>query len=115
MYIQNIFSWIEFILVTSPSGDIILEEGNPLEINCTLYPSHHQAQGRNASDLTFYQGDKEVPPKYITITNETTIQLHVDHLPLNKYIYYCKLRQPYEKQPIAVCLNQVIVGSKYSE
>jgi hypothetical protein len=97
--------------VTTPSGDIILEEGNPLKINCTIDRTHPSARGRNSSNLVFFQDNREVPAKYVTTINETTIQLTVENLAMSNYIYYCKLRTEYALEP--VCLNSVIVGSKY--
>lgn len=69
---------------------------------------------RNASSLIFYHNDVLVPDEFLTIINETTIQLHVEKPPPSNSMYYCKLRaEPELGLPeLPVCLNTVVVGCK---
>ncbi|KAF4530569.1 hypothetical protein B566_EDAN009717 [Ephemera danica] len=102
--------------ITSPGGDIVLEAGNPLKINCTIFSNHWSAEGKNASDLMFYEGNKRVPDEFINIVNTTTIQLTVENLPMDTYVYYCRLGdQVTAKNQTPVCLNKVKVGKKPEE
>jgi len=101
--------------VTWPRGDIILEEGTPLRINCTLYPDHGTTSGRDSSYLTFYNGTDEVAPEHITVLNDTSVQLFITDLPLSdKTIMYCKLKKIGNVTERVVCLNKVVVGSEFS-
>jgi hypothetical protein len=103
-----------FCAVTSPRGDIILEEGTPLRINCTLYPNHPKAEGRDSSYLTFYNGTQEVSPDHITVLNDTSVQLLITDLPLSeKTMMYCKLKKSSNSTEKVVCLNKVVIGSEY--
>ncbi|XP_059488717.1 cytokine receptor isoform X2 [Neocloeon triangulifer] len=102
--------------VTWPRGDIVLEEGNPLRINCTVYPDHNMTKGRDSSYLTFYNGTHEISHEHISVLNDTTVQLLMTDLPLsNKTVMYCKLRKNKEYHEKVVCLNKVIVGKRPQE
>ncbi|XP_011299826.1 cytokine receptor [Fopius arisanus] len=104
---------------TWPAGDIVLEEGQPLRILCMLNKTYIDAEfpGKNASDLVFFRSDREMEPQFIRLINETTIEMFVDEPPPSKDMYYCKLRlnANYSKKYEAVCLNNVVVGTKPKE
>lgn len=98
------------VLVTVPSGDIILEYGSPLEILCILNPSV-VSQGFNSSNLAFYHTSFKVQPEFVTIVNESTARLYIEKPVPMKDMFYCKLANGTEESP--VCLNSVAVGCKF--
>ncbi|XP_015122629.1 cytokine receptor [Diachasma alloeum] len=104
---------------TWPAGDIVLEVGRPLRILCMLNKTYIDAEfpGKNASDLIFFRSNREMEPEFIKIINETTIEMFVEKPPPSKDMYYCKLRlnDGYSKKYEAVCLNNVVIGSKPKE
>ncbi|XP_014213058.1 cytokine receptor [Copidosoma floridanum] len=101
---------------TWPAGDIVLEHGNSLRLYCILNMTYveHYFPGKGSRDLVFFKGQRQMDPEYITILNETTIQLDVNKPPPENAMYYCKLRldTTSKKDYEAVCLNKVVVGFK---
>lgn len=59
-------------LVTIPKGDIIIEEGEPLEIYCKLhdnYVEEIEKSGKVASDhITFYRNNASLPEELVSDT-----------------------------------------------
>ncbi|XP_011502285.1 PREDICTED: cytokine receptor [Ceratosolen solmsi marchali] len=101
---------------TWPPGDIVLEDGSSLRILCILNKTFIEASfpGKNSSDLVFFKGHRQIEPEFISVLNDTTIQLDVSRPPPENAMYYCKLRldKTYDKDYEAVCLNKVVVGYK---
>lgn len=103
-----------FFPVTIPQGDIILQEGDPLELYCILNLTHPATKGRNASHLTFYRENKRISSDYLQIMNDTTLKLRMT--PKVSYsMYYCRLEKLEGANEEAVCLNNVAVGCKCSD
>ena len=105
--------------MTLPPGDIVLEYGQPLRILCVLNKTMIDANypGKNASDIVFTYNEKRIMEKeYITIINETAVEMYIEKPPPEDTMYYCKLRLTDEynqQQLLAVCLNKVVIGCKY--
>ncbi|KAJ8664784.1 hypothetical protein QAD02_006446 [Eretmocerus hayati] len=103
---------------TWPAGDIVLEYGKPLRILCLLnetYLASSPLRGKNSSDLVFFKNYRQIDSEYITVLNESAIQLDIDKPPPEDATYYCKLRlEPgqQDKDFEGVCLNKVVVGFK---
>ncbi|KAK0096530.1 hypothetical protein PV326_005230 [Microctonus aethiopoides] len=99
---------------TLPAGDIVLEYGQSLRILCMLNMTFSEVKypGKNASDLTFFHGDDIFEPEYLSVINETTIELFIDKPPASREMYYCKMRldSNYEEDYETVCLNDVAIG-----
>ena len=99
------------VSVTIPQGDIILQDGDPLELYCVLNLTHPATKGRNASHLTFYRENKKISSDYLKVLNETTLMLSMT--PKVSYsMYYCRLEKWEGTNEEAVCLNNVAVGCK---
>jgi hypothetical protein len=88
-----------------------------LRILCILNKTFIEASfpGKNSSDLVFFKGYRQIEPEFITVLNDTTIQLDVSRPPPENAMYYCKLRldKNYDKDYEAVCLNKVVVGCEF--
>lgn len=97
---------------TIPKGDIILKEGDMLELYCVVNLTHPSTKGRNASHLRFYRQNMSVSPEYLQVLNETTLKLTM-RPNVSSSMYYCKLSQWKTAQEEVVCLNNVAVGCKY--
>ncbi|KAK3917504.1 Cytokine receptor [Frankliniella fusca] len=95
--------------VTIPQGDIILLEGDLLELYCVLNLTHPAVKGRNASHLMFYRQNKTVAPEHLHVVNETTLKLTM-RPNVSSAMYYCKLNKWEDAAPDVVCLNNVAVG-----
>ncbi|XP_034948371.1 cytokine receptor [Chelonus insularis] len=100
---------------TWPAGDIVLEYGQPLRILCMLNKTYVDAEfpSKNSSNLMFFRNDKKMEPEYITVLNETTIEMYIEKPPPAKDMYYCKLKlDGHVRKDEAVCLNSVVIGFK---
>lgn len=112
MLLQNIC----LVTGTLPAGDIVLEYGQSLRILCMLNMTFSEVKypGKNASDLVFFHGDNIFEPEYLTVINETTIELFIEKPPSSREMYYCKMRldSNYDEDYETVCLNDVAIGCK---
>lgn len=98
-----------YFIVTYPKGDIILEEGQSLEIFCHLNEDYVEKYDDDSSKhITFYKDNSRIPEETVEIVNKSTIRLFVEKTNASKHFYYCR-----ENNEMNVCLNYVIVGSKY--
>lgn len=97
------------VTATIPSGDIVLSEGEPLQILCILSPSYVK-QGFNASNLVFYRASVQVLPEFVEVVNQSTSKLYIKNPSPMKDMYYCKMTNGTDETP--VCLNSVAVGCK---
>lgn len=95
--------------VTIPAGDIILMEGELLELYCVLNLTHPGTKGRNASHLMFYRQNKTVAQEHLHVVNETTLKLTM-RPNVSSAMYYCKLNKWEDAAQDVVCLNNVAVG-----
>ncbi|XP_058807695.1 cytokine receptor isoform X2 [Phymastichus coffea] len=104
---------------TWPAGDIVLEHGNPLHIQCILSETAADTYpGVNSSSLVFFKGPREIEPEYVSVINATAVQLYIARPAPENAMYYCKLkldRSLHDKDHEAVCLNKVVVGFKPQE
>lgn len=95
--------------VTIPQGDIILEEGQLLELYCVLNLTHPATMGRNASNLAFYRMNRTIGPEHLQVVNETTLKLTM-RPEVSAAMFYCKLSPLGDAPEEVVCLNNVAVG-----
>ena len=72
--------------------------------------------GKNISDVYFSRFGRAMEPEYITILNETTVEMFVEKPPAGDGMYYCRLRLDDDGNKsnfLAICLNKVVIGCKY--
>jgi len=67
--------------------------------------------GKGAGDLRFFRNDKELESEFVTVINDTTIELFIRTPPASDDMYNCKLKIN-NSDYVAVCLNKVVVGCK---
>ncbi|TGZ57477.1 Uncharacterized protein DBV15_10126 [Temnothorax longispinosus] len=98
---------------TWPQGDIVIEHGKPLKMFCLLNQTivDIDYRGKSAEDLRFFRNDQELESEFVTVINETTIELFIKSPPASDDMYNCKLKIN-NSDYIAVCLNKVVVGCK---
>ncbi|KYQ54930.1 Cytokine receptor [Trachymyrmex zeteki] len=96
---------------TWPQGDIVIEHGKPLQMFCLLNQTIMELDypKKDAEDLRFFRNDQELESEFVTVINETTIELSIKTPPPSDDMYNCKLRMK-DNDYIAVCLNKVVVG-----
>ncbi|XP_024884406.1 uncharacterized protein LOC112462719 [Temnothorax curvispinosus] len=96
---------------TWPQGDIVIEHGKPLKMFCLLNQTivDIDYRGKSAEDLRFFRNDQELESEFVTVINETTIELFIKSPPASDDMYNCKLKIN-NSDYIAVCLNKVVVG-----
>lgn len=94
---------------TEPHGDILIEYGNPLDITCVLNDNYMRDHGENSSkNLYFMLDGQPIPSEMIEVLNSSSIRLHIEKPPKSSAMYICKLKN----ETNAVCLNNVVVGTK---
>ncbi|XP_018407282.1 PREDICTED: uncharacterized protein LOC108783250 [Cyphomyrmex costatus] len=96
---------------TWPQGDIIIQHGKPLSMLCLLNDTivKRDYPNKDAGNLRFFRNNQELKSEFVTVINETTIELFIKTPPPSDDMYNCKL-QVKENDYIAVCLNKVVVG-----
>ncbi|XP_011695047.1 PREDICTED: cytokine receptor isoform X2 [Wasmannia auropunctata] len=96
---------------TWPQGDIVIEHGKDLKMYCILNQTivNREYPGKNATNLRFFRNDHEMGPEFVTVINETTLELYVNEPPASDNMYNCKLKVN-NSDYVAVCLNKVVVG-----
>ncbi|XP_011874868.1 PREDICTED: cytokine receptor [Vollenhovia emeryi] len=96
---------------TWPQGDIVIEHGKPLRMFCLLNQTivNRDYPNKDAGDLRFFRNDQELESEFVTVINETTIELFIKTPPASDDMYNCKLKIN-NSDYIAVCLNKVVVG-----
>ncbi|KYN30898.1 Cytokine receptor [Trachymyrmex septentrionalis] len=96
---------------TWPQGDIVIQHGKPLQMFCLLNQTIMELDypNKDAGDLRFFRNDQELESEFVTVINETTIELSIKTPPPSDDMYNCKLRMK-DNDYIAVCLNKVVVG-----
>ncbi|KAG5899472.1 hypothetical protein JTB14_015324 [Gonioctena quinquepunctata] len=99
---------------TVPSGDIILEYGQSLNITCNLYEEIAKDYINASSGLYFIYKEKRIPSDEVEIINSTSVRLYIDKPPTSGYeTYYCNF---HETKPTKneteklVCMNVVAVA-----
>jgi len=102
-----------FFVGTWPQGDIVIEHGKSLRMFCLLDQAivDKEYPGKNAGDLRFFRNDQELDSEFVTVINETTIELFIQAPPASDDMYNCKLKVN-SSEIVAVCLNKVVVGCK---
>ncbi|CAG7785921.1 unnamed protein product [Allacma fusca] len=100
-----------FAGVTYPRGDIILQEGDPLDLYCSVNLTHEDVQGYNSSHLEFEIRKQNIPENLIqkSVLNETTILMHVDNMNASISFVECQIRKN-DGTTKEVCQNHVEVG-----
>ncbi|XP_012522473.1 uncharacterized protein LOC105828601 [Monomorium pharaonis] len=96
---------------TWPQGDIVIEHGKPLRMYCLLDQEivDRDYPGKDAGDLRFFRNDQELESEFVTVINETTIELFIKAPPASDDMYNCKLKLN-GSDYVAVCLNKVVIG-----
>ncbi|KYN26832.1 Cytokine receptor [Trachymyrmex cornetzi] len=96
---------------TWPQGDIVIQHGKPLQMFCLLNQTIMELDypNKDAGDLRFFRNDQELESEFVTVINETTIELSIKTPPPSDDMYNCKLRMK-DNDYVAVCLNKVVVG-----
>ncbi|XP_039307357.1 uncharacterized protein LOC105199782 isoform X2 [Solenopsis invicta] len=96
---------------TWPQGDIVIEHGKSLRMYCLLDQEivNRDYPGKNAGDLRFFRNDQELESEFVTVMNETTIELFIKAPPASDDMYNCKLKLN-GSDYVAVCLNKVVIG-----
>ena len=99
--------------MTYPPGDIILQEGDPLDVYCSVNLTHPKAVGYNASHLEFVVRKHSIPEELIhrEIVNETTIHMRVKKMNASIVYVDCIVRKE-DGSSVQVCQNHVEVGCK---
>ncbi|CAL8084255.1 unnamed protein product [Orchesella dallaii] len=96
---------------TFPRGDIILKEGDTLEVYCKLNLTDPSAEGYNASfiDFRFHKADVRAEQVVTKVINETTAVVRVKNMNASSIFLRCDLKRPNGSR-IQVCQNSIDVG-----
>lgn len=110
---NKIILFLILFVGTWPQGDIVIQHGKPLKMFCLLNQTIMELDypNKGAGDLRFFRNDQELESEFVTVINETTIELSIQTPPPSDDMYNCKLRMK-DNDYIAVCLNKVVVGCK---
>ncbi|XP_044741513.1 cytokine receptor-like isoform X2 [Chrysoperla carnea] len=94
--------------MTKPKGDIVLEEGQDLDIYCILNDEYMKSENHmNSSHLVFDHDSISLRKEMVEIVNASTIRLHVKNVTRSYSNYYCKF-----DNGTKVCYNKVAVDTK---
>ena len=99
---------------TFPRGDILLKEGETLEVNCTIDRSSSKLKGLTSKDIRFEFSKHEIPDDRLqtTILDDSTVRLRVENMNASTPLLHCFVR-PVNRTRINICQNQVEVGCKF--
>jgi len=100
----------------SPSSDLYVREGSPVEMFCVLNTTNAPAEAR-PSDNLYFRINGKVATENVDQYNDTAIRLYINESKVltgsDHYTVQCEWKNSTENEPTGVCMRYFYVGCEY--